>query len=209
MNEWWNQYILIQLKYPSEFWLCFLLLHQKCPVKTERRGSREFGNGIFPSALSLPSAINRETPDFGPYLPVSRNRVWNLPDNRRKFAISCRLDFPTMKFQIFCVVWIIIILMLTLNVSSQTLVCNFEVSNNVIGQMLQCQQHLFRAFCVTANIRDDRIQRVFFAQMTSSIIPSLSTLNICKCWGLAALPSFSVNNPHSLISLSFCLNISL
>ena len=72
MNEWWNQYILIQLKYPSEFWLCFLLFHQKCPVKTESGGSREFGNGIFPSALSLPSAINWETPDFGPYLPVSR-----------------------------------------------------------------------------------------------------------------------------------------
>ena len=51
---------------------CFLLFHQKCPVKTARGGSREFGNGIFPSALSLPSAINRETPDFGPYLPVSR-----------------------------------------------------------------------------------------------------------------------------------------
>ena len=85
--------------------------------------------------------------------------VWNLPDNRRKFAISCRLDFLTMKFQIFCVAWIIIILMLTLNVSSQTPVCNFDISNNVI--------------CVTTNIRDDRIQRVFFAQMTSSIIPSL------------------------------------
>ena len=48
------------------------VVHQKCPVKTESGGSREFGNGIFPSALSLPSAINWETPDFGPYLPVSR-----------------------------------------------------------------------------------------------------------------------------------------
>ena len=99
--------------------------------------------------------------------------------------------------------------MLTLNISSQTPVCNFDISNNVIGQMLQCQQHLLRAFCVTTNIRDDRIQRVFFAQMMSSIILSLSTLNICKCRGLAALPTLSVNNPHSLISLSFCLNISL
>ena len=70
-------------------------------------------------------------PDFGRYLLVSRNRVWNLPDNRRKFAISCRLDFPTMKFQIFCIVWIIIILMLTLNVSSQTPVCNFYISSNI------------------------------------------------------------------------------
>ena len=101
--------------------------------------------------------------------------------------------------------------MFTLNISSQTPVCNFDISNNVIGQMLQCQQHLLRAFCITTNIRDDQIQRVFFAQMTSSIIPSLYslTLNICKCRGLAALPTLSVNNPHSLISLSFCLNISL
>ena len=102
--------------------------------------------------------------------PAPQIRVWNLPDNCRKFAISCRLDFPTMKFQIFFVVWIIIILMLTLRISSQTPVCNFDISNNVIGQMLQCQQHLFRAFCVTANIRDDRSQRVFFAQMTSCVV---------------------------------------
>ena len=141
--------------------------------------------------------------------PGLQIRVWNLLDNRRKFSFFCGLDFLTMKFQIFCVVWIIIILMLTLRISSQTPICNFDISNNVIGQMLQCQQHLFWAFCVTANIRDDRIQRVFFAQMTSPIIPSLSTLNICKCWGLAALPSLSVNNPHSLISLSFCLNFTL
>ena len=110
--------------------------------------------------------------------PGLQIRVWNLLDNRRKFAISCRLHFSTMKFQIFCVVWIIIILMLTLNISSQTPVCNFDISNNVIGQMLQCQQHLLWAFCITTNIRDDRIQRVFFEQMTSSIIPSLIQLSI-------------------------------
>ena len=55
-NEWMVESILlIQLEYPSEFWLCFLLFCQKCPVKTEREGSREFGSGIFPSALALPS----------------------------------------------------------------------------------------------------------------------------------------------------------
>ena len=85
--------------------------------------------------------------------------------------------------------------MLTLNFSSQTPVCNFDISNNVIGQILQCQQHRLRAFCVTANIQDDRSRGVFLHKwhhvpcvMTSSIIPSLSTLNICKCWGLTALP---------------------
>ena len=42
--------------------------------------------------------------DFGPYIPVSRLE----PDISRiiaKIAISCTLDFPTIKFQIFCVVW--------------------------------------------------------------------------------------------------------
>ena len=42
-------------KYPSGFWLGFLSFRQKCLLKTEREGSREFGNGIFPSALALPS----------------------------------------------------------------------------------------------------------------------------------------------------------
>ena len=54
MNEGWNQF-LIQLKCPSEFLLGFLLFRQKCLLKTERVGSREFGNEIFPSALALPS----------------------------------------------------------------------------------------------------------------------------------------------------------
>ena len=200
MNGGINIYLLYILKCPSEFWLCFLLFHQKCPVKTERGGSREFGNGIFPSALSLPSAINWETPDFGPYLPVSRLEYEISQIIAESFIISCRLDFRTMKFQIFCVVWII--LMWTLNVSSQTLVCNFDITNKVIGQMLQCQQHLFGVFCITPNIRDDRSQRVFLHKwrhvpcvMTSSIIPSLSTLNICKRWRLAALPSLPVNIP--------------
>ena len=121
----------------------------------------------FPVLSTLP-----DNPGDSRFWTISRSlqiRVWNLPDNRRKFAISCRLDFPTMKFQIFCVVWIILMLTI-LNVSSQTPVCNIDISNNVVGQMLQCQQHLFRAFCVTTNIWDDRSQRVFFAQMTSCAV---------------------------------------
>ena len=50
MNECWNQF-LIQLKYPSEFWLGFFLFREKCLLKTERGESREYGNAIFPFAL--------------------------------------------------------------------------------------------------------------------------------------------------------------
>ena len=63
MNECWNQF-LIQLKCPSEIWLGFLLFHQKFLLKTEKGGSREFGNGIFPSALALPSLQKSPLPDF-------------------------------------------------------------------------------------------------------------------------------------------------
>ena len=50
------------------------------------------------------SCIIQETPDFGPYLPVSRSESvisWIIA----KVAISCRLDFPTIRCQIFCIVW--------------------------------------------------------------------------------------------------------
>ena len=50
------------------------------------------------------SQITRKTPDFGPYLPVSRlesDISWIIA----KVAASGRLDFPTVTFQMFCVVW--------------------------------------------------------------------------------------------------------
>ena len=50
------------------------------------------------------SWIIRESPDFGPYLPVSRLES-DISRIIAKVAISCRLDFPTIKFQIFCIVW--------------------------------------------------------------------------------------------------------
>ena len=158
----------------------------------------------FPVLSTLPDNLGDSR-----FWTVSRSlqiRVWNLPDNSRKFAISCRLDFPTMKFQIFCVVWIILIL--TLNVSSQTPVCNIDISNNVIGQMLQFASPLIFKMI---GVKECFLHKWHHVPciMTSSIVLSLSTLNICKCWGLAALPSLSVNNPLSLISLRFCLNISL
>ena len=49
------------------------------------------------------SRIIRETPDFGPYLPVSRLES-NISRIIVKIAISCTLDFLTIKFQILCVV---------------------------------------------------------------------------------------------------------
>ena len=53
------------------------------------------------------SQIIQETPDFVPYLPVSRlesDISWIIAE----VAISCRLNFSTIKFQIFRVVWVTI-----------------------------------------------------------------------------------------------------
>ena len=49
------------------------------------------------------SRIIRETPDFEPYLPVSR-LMSGISRIIAEVAIYCRLDFPTIKSQIFCVV---------------------------------------------------------------------------------------------------------
>ena len=164
--------------------------------------------------------------------PGLQIRVWNLLDNRRKFAISFWLDSLTMKFQIFCVVWTIDtmlfellncerlviskvgwVLMLTLNVSSHTPVCNVNTSNKM---------WLVKLCCNANNIcfeRFESLQKIIFKTIgmnecflhklrhvpcivTSSIIPSLSTLNICKCWGLTALRCITVQktmSPYSYI----------
>ena len=53
---------------------------------------------------SVLSTLIRETPDSGPYLPVSRLES-DISQIISKIAISCTLDFPTINFQIFCVVW--------------------------------------------------------------------------------------------------------
>ena len=66
------------------------------------------------------SRIIRETPDFEPFLSVSRleSEIFRVI---AEVCQSCR----------FCVVWAI--LLLTSNVSSQTPVCHCNISNNVIG----------------------------------------------------------------------------
>ena len=48
--------------------------------------------------------------------PGLQIRVWNLPDINRHLPFSCRLDFPTINFEIFCVVCAI--LLLKSNISS-------------------------------------------------------------------------------------------
>ena len=64
-----------------------------------------FGGNPFPVIQCCQlSWIIRKTPDFGPYLPVAileSDISWIIA----KVAISCRLDFPTIKSHIFCVVW--------------------------------------------------------------------------------------------------------
>ena len=51
----------------------------------------------------LLSQIIGETPDFGPYLLVSRLES-DISRIIAKAVTFCRLDFPIIKFQIFCVV---------------------------------------------------------------------------------------------------------
>ena len=64
-----------------------------------------------------------ETPDFGPYLMVSRLES-DISRIITKVAISCGLDFTTIKCQIFCLVWV------TVNITfPHNFYCN--VNNNV------------------------------------------------------------------------------
>ena len=71
------------------------------------------------------SRIIQETSDFGPYLLVSRLES-DISQIIAKVAISCRLDFPTIKFQIFCVVWAIVNM-------ERFLIINLTVSKSIFG----------------------------------------------------------------------------
>ena len=59
---------------------------------------------------------NLGDPRFWTVSPGLQIRVWNLPDINRRLPFSCRLDFPTINFEIFCVVCAI--LLLKSNISS-------------------------------------------------------------------------------------------
>ena len=73
------------------------------------------------------SQIIRETPDFEPFLPVSRFRVWNLADDRRSLPFFVDSTFWQLNFKHFA----LFELLLTSNVSSETPVCHSNVSSNV------------------------------------------------------------------------------
>ena len=61
-------------------------------------------NNIVLYLPTLTSQIIEETPEFELYLPDSRlgSDIFRII---AKDVISCRLDFPIIKFEIFCVVW--------------------------------------------------------------------------------------------------------
>ena len=82
-----------------------------------------------------------------------------------------------MLFQIFCVVWAI--LLVTSNVSSQSPIWLWE--ENQLGQMLQFQQHLFRTFFFINDVM------CHACIIMSSIIPFPSILNIWRRGGLTVL----------------------
>ena len=62
-----------------------------------------------PRPMGIPHTVLSTFPDnagdssFWTVSPGLQMRVWYLPDNRQSYYF-CRLDFPTIKFQIFCVV---------------------------------------------------------------------------------------------------------
>jgi len=92
-------------------------------------------------------------------------RVWYLPDNRQSWYF-CRLDFPTIKFQIFCVVCA------TVNMERVPRHCNLR--NNVAKYEL--------SVCYIRRSESTSIfgikWRHLSCDMTSYIIPSLFLLNI-------------------------------
>ena len=89
------------------------------------------------------SWIIQQTPDFGLYLPVS---ILESDTSRiiAKIAISCTLVFPTIKFQIFCIVW----------AAAGTFSHKFWYNMN----------------CLCAIYIDDRINELFLAQKTSFVV---------------------------------------
>ena len=86
------------------------------------------------------SWIIQQTPDFGLYLPVS---ILESDTSRiiAKIAISCTLVFPTIKFQIFCIVW--------------------------AAAGMFSHKFWYNMNCLCAIYIDDRINELFLAQKTS------------------------------------------
>ena len=97
------------------------------------------------------SWIIGETPDFGPLASGLQTREWNLPDNHHKVChFFSKLDFLTIKFQLFCVVWVILIL--TLNISSSTPVFHcyviiWLVFGHFVSSQIGWQSESMSIFC--------------------------------------------------------------
>ena len=106
------------------------------------------------------------------------------------------------------------ILMLTSNVSSYTPVCYCNIKMwYQSGQMLQICQHLYHVFCATGNSWWSESTSIFCTNdvmccklMTSSIIPSLSILNIWRQGRLTALLTLQV---PIVANINFLLTISI
>ena len=103
--------------------------------------------------------------------PGLQIRVWNLPDNRRSLPFLVDSTFWLWNFKIFCVVWAILLLT-TSNVSSQTPVFRFNMSNSVIGG----------SKLITSNVTipTTSFSRVFFHKWCH--VPCIAEEELSKDW---------------------------
>ena len=129
------------------------------------------------------SRIIQETPDFGPYLPVSRLES-DISRIIAKVAIFCRLNFPTIKFQIFCVVWA------TVNMECFLIDPGMPLCNVAKYELFMCD--LCRLESTSIFGTNDVICRVTWCHL--SFLPqSLRILNIWWRGGLTALKNCNWN----------------
>ena len=114
---------------------------------------------------------------FWTVFPSLQIRVWNLPDIHRSLPLSCRLDFPSINFFKSC--------LSHFTVNIERFLINFGMVYYAIAM-----------YAIIWNIANSwrSAQRVFLhkwrhipCDMTSSIIPSQSILNIWRRGGLTAL----------------------
>ena len=106
-----------------------------------------------------------------------------LTDNEILNILHCLIYF-TVRIECF----FIINSGMPLTQAIMQLVGSKQIRSN--GRMLQCQQHLFHAFCIITNILDDPKQQVFFAPMTSCAVhyvviyyPIAINFQYLKTWG--------------------------
>ena len=157
-----------------------------CTVKITR-------SPYFPLWFAVLSTLSRQSmsPRFWTVSPGLQIRVWHLPDNCWSLPFLRRL---ALKFQLFCIVWLI--LMLTSNVFSLIPVCHcnwWEVNQS--GQMLQWQQHLFCTFYVIANSWRSESMGIFYNININS--------QYLKMWGVDS-PEFELVVSYLLVAKICC-----